>query len=438
MFKHQKTKRIIRLELAILICLCISQFFGNSALNLFFTVCIGLLMLSADDLDDSVLLLFTALPMFNLFNANIGSTSMFYLFIFIFWYKYCKQHNWKISQTKVLILILFFVIRLTAGNIVAQLKWIVLFSVLVLTYKEACLNQQLGKLVKYLTISFLIASLAGLLMLLEGRSIYAQGYLVNQGVTVTRFAGLIGDSVFYSQVCALLVGANLTLGCYNRRYLLPSLLMSAALTGFCLLSYAKTGLLLIVVELAVYVLWMITQFAKQRTTVIYSVLGAFAAVAAVVYFIEYLGSNDTNEVISNYIIRFSSDDLLTGRVKIWGHYLELLGESWRTLVCAMPDAQYRSGVYISTTNKITVAHNIYIETVCAFGLAATIGIFLWLGNLIRKFFKDGKGILNLAPIAVILGSGITLHGHFEYHYYFIVSVAVAFLSNYQFEQMRGE
>lgn len=195
MFKHQKTKRIIRLELAILICLCISQFFGNSALNLFFTVCIGLLMLSADDLDDSVLLLFTALPMFNLFNANIGSTSMFYLFIFIFWYKYCKQHNWKISQTKVLILILFFVIRLTAGNIVAQLKWIVLFSVLVLTYKEACLNQQLGKLVKYLTISFLIASLAGLLMLLEGRSIYAQGYLVNQGVTVTRFAGLIGDSV---------------------------------------------------------------------------------------------------------------------------------------------------------------------------------------------------------------------------------------------------
>ena len=151
-------------------------------------------------------------------------------YVFIFWYKYFKYYRWNISRTKLLVLLCFLLIRLTAGDISSTSKWFVLFSVLVLTYRENCLEGQLLRIIKYLSITFVIASVFGYLMLISGRSIYMAGQVYNDGVTTIRFAGLIGDSVFFSQICALLVGANLTLGCYNRKYLTTGIIFSGVIT----------------------------------------------------------------------------------------------------------------------------------------------------------------------------------------------------------------
>ena len=264
-------------------------------------------------------------------------------------------------------------------------------------------------------------------MLIGGRSIYLRGHIYNNGVTTIRFAGLIGDSVFFSQFCALLVGANLTLGCYHKRYLAAGILLSGVITCFCLLSYSKTGLLIIIAEVIVYVFWLLWKSPKTKSAVLFSLFCTVAFGAAVLFFVNYLLSGRTSRFIQNYLIRFASSDLLTGRLDVWNHYIDLMLSSWRTLFIAMPQSVYGARFTLSGGQSLNRAHNILIETVCAFGFVATLFILIWLAFLMADSLRKHDGLLNLIPIGIILSSGMMLHGHFDFHYYFIVAIAVAFL-----------
>ena len=428
LLRNTKSRNSVWVLLMLLTGLCTSQLFGISVLSLFFTVCVGCFFVLTRSLDDAVFTLFVSLPMFNLFNASIGSTSMYYLYVIVFWFKYFQAHRWHISRTKFLVLLCFLIVRLAAGDIASAAKWFVLFSVLVLTYRETCLAGQLDAIVKYTSVSFVISSLFGYLMLISGRSIYMAGYIYNDGVTTIRFAGLIGDSVFFSQICALLVGANLTLGCYYRKYLATGIILSAAIVLFCLLSYAKTGLILIIAEIFVYAVWFFWKNAKKKATLLYFILFLAVLAAAAGIIGNHLLSGSMSGILQNYLIRFTSSDLLTGRAKVWSHYIELLLGSWRTLFCAMPQSVYGEGFSFYSGYSLNRAHNIYIESLCAFGLIITLFILFWLASLIIRSLRQQDGILNLIPIGVILASGMMLHGHFDFHYYFIVAIAVAFLS----------
>ncbi len=169
--------------------LCATQYFGISVLSLFFTVCIGCYMVLTKSLEDTALALFSCLPMFNLFNANIGSTSMYYLYVFVFWYKYFKHYRWNINRTKLLVLLCFLAVRLTAGEIASTAKWFVLFSVLVLTYRESFMTGQLIKIIKYMSITFMIGSLFGYLMLMK--EVACEEYIVDiseDGLSLARLS----------------------------------------------------------------------------------------------------------------------------------------------------------------------------------------------------------------------------------------------------------
>lgn len=428
LLRNTKSRNRVWVLLILLTGLCASQLLGIAVLNLFFTVCVGCYMVLTPSLEDAVLALFVSLPMFNLFNASIGSTSMYYLFVLAFWYKYFKAHRWDLSRAKLLVLLCFLTVRLTAGDLSSTAKWFVLFSVLVLTYRENCMAGQLDTIIKYTSVSFVIASLFGYLMLVTGRSIYMAGHIYNDGVTTIRFAGLIGDSVFFSQICALLVGANLTLGCYYRKYLGQGILLSAVISFFCTLSYAKTGLFLVIAEILVYAAWLLGKSVKKKAGLLYSLLFLTLFAVGAVVFGNYLLSGSASGVVQNYLIRFASSDLLTGRLKVWSHYIELMMGSWRTLFCAMPQSVYGASFLFYGGNSLNRAHNIYIESVCAFGFLVTLFILIWLAWIIVRSLRRHDGFLNLIPIGVILTSGMMLHGHFDFHYYFIVAIAVAFLS----------
>lgn len=423
---NTQNKNMIWLELGLLAALCAAQFAGLGALCALLTGAVLLYILLTERLEDTVLALFLAMPMFNLFNHRIGTTSMFYLFVFVFWYKYFKRKNWNVSGLKLLVLMAFLGLRLCSGDWESTAKGFVLFSVLVLCYREDCMDGQLGKIVKYMTISFLISSAFGYLMHVTGRSLYMRGLVYVDGVTTIRFAGLLGDSVFYSQFCCLLLGANLALGVVNKRYLPTALVFAVALSGFCLLTYAKTGVVLMAVVWIAFVGWQVWDKAKMRTTILFSALIVLAFFAASGGFLAYLLSDDANIIIKNYFTRFTTEDLFTGRLTIWAHYWELLTSDWRHILLPMPQYLYDAPFYVTATKLLDRAHNIYLETACVFGVIPTELILLWLGGQIVKSITRRDGIMNLMPMGVILASGLGLHGHFDHHYYFIAAMALAF------------
>lgn len=424
---HKYTK--IYIEIALLALLCVSQYIGISILNLALTgaiICIHFLM---EDIDESVIGLFCALPEFNLMNTRIGSTSLYYLMIMVFWLRYFQHHEWKISKTKFLILLAFLVIRFSSNApLKGTLTWFLLLSVLVLTFNEDFFDKNIIQIVFFTSTVFLLSSLAGYLMLKAGKSIYTGGNVWVGNVKSIRFAGIIGDAVFFSQFCSLLAAANLTLGCHNKRYLIPALIFAGSCLVLCLESYAKTGMLLIALCVVASVVWFIWDRLQNKRTALLSIFLIFASLIALVFLINYILTNTDNLILQNYISRLSSDDLLTGRLELWAYYIGMLVSNWCSLFIALPHSQYSVPVFITADRGFDNPHNIYLESACLFGIIPTLCMLTLIFVMMYQCFVRRKGILWQMPICVILASGFTLHGHREFQYYTLVAIALSFLS----------
>ena len=417
------------LEIALLSLICVTQYFGISIANLALTCCVLGVHFLMSDIEECTIGLFCALPMFNFLNMRVGLTSFYYLMVFVFWLRYFQYHNWKISKYKFLVLLALLVIRITSGEVTETLTWFVLVSVLVLTYGEDFLDRNIQHVVLFTTIVFLISSLTGYFMLKAGKSIYTGGQVWSGKVKSIRFAGVIGDSVFFSQCCSLLAACNLTLACHNRRYLLVGVLFAGCCLLLCLESYAKTGMLLIALCAVASVVWLIWNRLQSKRTVVFSILLLFSGVIGSVLLVNYILTNTDNLFIQNYVTRLSQDDLLTGRTEIWAHYLFLLGNSWRSLFFALPARDFSQYFAINNGHFFNDPHNILIESACLFGIIPTLCMFMLVFVLMYRCFISRKGILWQMPICVMLASGFSLHGHLEFHYYTLVAIAFSFLSS---------
>ena len=125
---------------------------------------------------------------------------------------------------------------------------------------------------------------------------------------------------------------------------------------------------------------------------------------------------------------------MTGRGEVSRHYIDKLISSWRTPFIAMKQSTYYEFYVTSKGQMVNRAHNIYIETVCAYGLLASICMFAWLVKVIFITVFKEKKVINLFPIIVLILSGITLHGHFEWIYYYMLLIAICFLQKLHFEE----
>ncbi len=421
---------MLRLEIGLLMLLCVSQYLEIAAVNLFFTAAVIVLVLMMRNIEDCTIGIFVALPMFNLLNYRVGNISMYYLLVFVFWLRYLEHHHWRINKKKLLVLVVLMAIRLTSGEVRDNLTWLVLFSVLVLTYREDFFDRNMEKIVFYMSITFILSSAFGYLMLEEGRSIYNRGYVWSEAGVATRFAGVIGDSVFYSQFCALMVAANMALGCYRQKYRKKGIALSVFIIGFCVLTYAKTGMFLVLLVAVASIFWLFWSKARTRRGAVYAVLIVAAVLCGLGVLGWYIVTHMESEVVRSYLLRLTTVDLLTGRREIWEYYLGKLGSSWRTLLIAMPWRDFDLGFLSESGRVYNKTHNLYIETVCAFGLVASVGMLLWVLRGMLRAFKRRDGVLCLMPICVILASGYALHGHFEFHYYTLVAIAVGFLGGW--------
>lgn len=417
----------IRSELFILLLLGITQIRSMETTNLLLNILL-LAIMAIMNIDTMTIMLFVALPFFNLMNYKMGTTSLYYLGIIIFLVKYFFTAKTAKKASRLLILLGLIILRIPSGDFILLIKWTLLISVLIFTYNEEFFVGQIKDIIKYISFSTLFSSVIGYYMLKTGTSIYTRSYVFTYGIgKTTRFAGLIGDSVFYAQFVDILIAANLIIAFYNDRIVNVNTLLAAALTPFVVITYSKMGFILLIFSYAVFAFSSIRHNAINHNKIYKSLFLLLFSVLFFSVLTAYISSNRDLYVVKNYITRFSSSDLSTGRIKIIKHYIALLGKSWRTLFFAMAQDVYTTPFTTNGINMINRSHNIYLETVCAFGLTASVIIFTWI---ITRIFKAcaGKEYVKILPAAILLVSGLVLHGHFEFHYYALVALAMAFLS----------
>lgn len=420
-------KTFLVTEWIILFLLGLSHYIDQPIISIMLTFCLGVMMYSVK-IDIMIVLLFTALPFFNLFNGHIGNVSLYYIFICIFIWKYFFYKNKKINKNKFVFFIWLFALRITGWDLKLLITWSLVILVLILTYKEDILVNQLKVVIRGMSVSMILSSIFGYIYLLAGKSIYNVGQVYMNGMLTTRFAGLIGDSVFFAQFCAVLVAANLVICYFSKKNNKESIIYCILLTGFDLLTYSKTGILLIVFVYVSYIIATIYKNAKSKITAHKTLIIALLFIIMIYYLINYVMNNTDNVVVQNYILRFSSKDLMTGRNIVSEHYIMLLLSSWTSIFFAMPQSIYSQFFPISAYTQINTAHNIYLETICAFGFTSAIILFCIVLSILIKNLINKRNIVSYMPIGVLLISGYVLHGHFESHYYILFAIALAFIN----------
>lgn len=428
-----KKKKNTKIQLLLLLALSVSQYSNLNKINIIIT-CLIMLLFVASSIEECTVMIFELIPFFNLLNARIGETSFYYIIVIIYIGKYILYKKMRLSYKKIIILFIISILRLLDGNMEVFAKWFLLFTVVVITFKNELMIKNLNEIVEMITISTIISSIIGYIMLINGKSIYNKGYVYSRELgNVTRFAGLIGDSVFYSQFCAIIIAANLVV-MYNNKIKLFEAISSMILFGFTLLSYSKTGLILCIISLFVFMIAEIIKNAQSKSKAIISVLMIILIAIGCIIGKKAIEKSD-NPIISNYTTRFESKDLLTGRGEIYKYYINLLRNNPRSIWIGITDKEYTTPFYIATGVAFNRSHNIYIETIAIFGLLPTIGMMIFILYCMINFIKkNNKNLINLLPIIELLLSGVTLHGHYEFHYYTLVSICFAFL----FYNIKGE
>lgn len=421
----EKGRKYIYTELGLLLLLGISQYFGITSTNLGIVLLLVFLYFLVPLKMDAEAL-FIAMPFFNMFSYELGTTSLFYLLIILYSVKYLWHTRFYIDKRKFVIFLVCCIFTFTIQDAAVWAKWALRFWLMVLLFNDDYFNQSLGETIKYTSVSAIISSAIGYLMQINNKSVYTRSYVYIQGSgSTTRFAGLIGDSVFYGQFIAVLIAANLMLAYRDKKYSTFAHITSTIMAAFAILSFSKTAILLIAVEVTGYVLLLIVRNAKNAKTTIKSILLIIGLWAAIMLLYWYALTHTENILVKGFIARFSAYDLWTGRTSIAATYLEWLGEDWRYWLSGMKYSQYTRGIQ-SGSQLITRSHNIFIETACLFGVIPAITILLALVcYFARKQIRYRISLIAYLPILVLVASGISLHGHFEWHYYFLCSIAFA-------------
>lgn len=423
MKKQKKQLNNIKIAYVLLMILSLSHMLSLGYCSIFI-VAICCLLLIFSNIDNCVTLLFMFMPFFNLFNNKIGSTSFYYIFIFIFFAKYISYHDFKLSKRKVMILLLLCFTRFFCNNLEVFFKWFCLFSIFILTYNESYFIKNIKNIILNTSISFIISSFVGYYLLQSGSAtyIYTRSY-VNGTI---RFAGLIGDNIFFAQIALLLASLNFVIMYY--RFNIKNLIIVIFLYVFSSLTISKTAIVLELILFLFFIVSMIIKTGSKKNTLWKSLIIIICTIIGCFFSYYYILDNSNNLLIKNYLIRFNSNDLLTGRGSIVNHYLEKIWNYPQSWFVSMKDSDYSMPFYPNDSFAFTISksHNIYIETICCFGFIPTIFIFMWLLNNIFKLIKKDK-ILFL-PILIMGLTGFSLHGHYEFHYYIILSLCFSVFS----------
>lgn len=269
---------IIAAGYLLLFGICFAWFQGAGSLAFVLSLAVILASICASP-ETSVCMLFVCFPFFNVMGKELGGTSLYYLLILIAVAKMFVSGRVDRPVNRLvtyLLIIALTIYNASAGQL--YLKWLIHLLVPFLLLGSQNLRDWLPKYIWFLTISFLVADIAGFLMVRSGIYLYTGGEVWTAGELTTRYAGLVGDPVFFSQVSAVIVAANSFL-VYKHRALRLTVPMSGLLVFFALLAYSKAGMLCIAIVLVADLIAFIAESARGRLPVRNLVIAMIALVA---------------------------------------------------------------------------------------------------------------------------------------------------------------
>ncbi len=420
----------------LLLMLGVTQIVGVPIANIGISVCIAIII-CAYPIQLNIVMLFLLAPYFNMFSVELGTTSLYYIFALVYLLKYFKTNKWALKKSKLFVVFALLCITMSWLNTAVQVKWLVLFMLLVINYKDNLFLQRFPLIIKHIGISTITSSIIGYIMLVEGKSIYTQSYIYSSQGNVTRFAGLVGDSVFYGQFAVTVIGAVLALVLMNKISERTGYITTAVLSYFIVITFSKTAIVLLAFVILGYFLALIHKNMHKRKTVYRSLIVLVLLIIAVLGGVSYIASHLNNPMINMYVIRFTSGDLWTGRSSVTDNYIQKLYSSFTHIFVGMPYSEYtQNGVLVGQTT-ITRAHNIYVETICLFGLIPAVVMFGFCIKKVGSYIKNQNNLFFLAPIMVLILSGVSLHGHIEWTYYFLLAISFCTMDYWLNEKMIG-
>lgn len=366
-------------------------------------------------------LLLVCFPFFNIMGSDLGGTSMFYVLILLFAAKSLIDGSVQSAGRRLALYGLIILATLyNYGAGLTYLKWLIHLLVPVLLIGTGRMRRNFPVYLKFLTISLILSSAVGQMMLDAGVYLYTFGSVRVDAEITTRFSGLVGDAVVYGQLVSVVIGANAYLAFSGKGYRLIAPLC-LILVFFAFMTYSKGAL----VSLAIVGLFVLAAYVKRvvegQVPVRY-VVYALVAVAVAYFGAGILSSGATSFSPDALMKRLDSDDLLTARGQIWSAYFDL----WGQVGAPMVFKGIGFDVYQGTTvyGRWHNCHNIYIEAVTLFGVlgATAMGAAL-LGFLVKRV-RSGATAMSILPCVILLASGMILHGFLDFPFFYVWTVAL--------------
>ena len=339
--------------------------------------------------------LFFVIPFMSLFD-NVGFRNMFSVCIFITLFKLIIAGE-KPRKSLLLFIFPIIIIELLDISIYGLFKYSYIpFMSLLVSYILfiICVSNINEYSMKKMFYSLFIGLLLSVpLALIE---LYFSTGTIN--IVNYRFYGLFRDPNYYSFFILLLIIILMKLssiGNYNKNIYIILLLI----IGF--LSTSKMFLIsiLIIVFLKIITSW---KSLKKNNSIGRKQIISFSVLLPIIIFIMYfLSKNGFLDLIyDNYINRFNTNDLTTGRLNIQIEYLKELVRYPNFLLFGGSNSYYQ--IFITNfANKVSgewirpmTAHNMYLDIILSWGL---LGSCIYV-NFIKKSFDTMKIKLNANKI----------------------------------------
>ena len=370
--------------------------------------------------DETGIYLFICLAFFNVMNAKIQSTSLFYLLcgIVVVRYLFQERKKYHLYQKLILLCIIFLVTAYNLTNILRYVKWFILLLTCIMLYHESIIERKITDIITLFSIAFLMASFWGWLMIQNGMTITNGGvvYLNSNQYSYLRFAGLVGDSVVYGGITFTLIALNLVVLLATDQNVRLRMAIVSALVLCGILTYSKTFYLGFFIEVVLFLwFWLRRKFGKMVAFVITIIILPLIAVGVLLWI-----TTGTDNAATLMRQRMSANDLSTGRLTGWVSYIDLWLHDWTIIFKGIGFSEYATA-----GGTLNYAHNILIESVTIFGLLETIALLIGMGYAFINFLRKKANLFWLMPafmLFVVLG--MTTHGHLESFYYFFVLLVV--------------
>ncbi len=404
--------------------LCLFQLVKFSAGSLLITgmiLLIGVLI----KYEELGIYLFICLAFFNVMNARVQTTSLFYVLCGIIVARYLLQEHkkYRLSHKIVLLCGIFLVTAYNLTDTIRYLSWFILLFTCILLYHERIITDKIAEIITLYSLAVLLASWWGYLMLNSGMAINNGAEMFFSGhYSYLRFAGLVGDSVFFGALLLVLISANMVLLLANSQkpWLRLFLIVNMAILGS--LTYSKTFYGGLIIELILFFWFWLNRKKGNVKAFIMTVIAIIIVFAGLSLWIG-TGTGNTATIMRQ---RMSVSDLSTGRLVAWAYYINLWLHDWTIIFKGIGFAEYAARrTFAGYTHSVMYAHNILIESITAFGLLETVAVLLGMWGALRRFLRQRANLFWLLPAFMLfVVFGMISHGNFESSYYFSVLLVV--------------